>query len=598
MQKRSSTQGGYGRPALGTSKGKRTASPAVTPGFSEASTSSTRTKRQKKGPAAGSSSLKPSPAESTSASASLKKLAWNERLPASLVTALSSCVTEDSFKRWFLIVLAVATFKTRMVVHSVQPMLKVTLPPALHHATGRLGNWAEYSAKELVTILCAAHTKYANKFLNVIGADEVNNIRNDVEQKRLEKRKIQKAFTEVESVQSRMKLSINDICVLWAPLVAVIDPAYLDEPRSNESGWIEELETSSYKLIAAFSSGLLMSPAGAGNNLVYSERAKWMDLQTTSHNALKPSRWPVLRSFDPSRLPKDFASFRNLFQSDVPTSIQGFEGEDDESSEMPPEPERPFAESDMEIALTAAADDNEALMVELKGIADIPGAEISLQFDPKYVTEEASRIAQLNTAGLLAYTIARLERREKFYKEKVVWAHDRAQEAQAAKEYLIVKQEEARIQEERFREIMEQGTATKLEVRREEAMRVGNKRQIPSDSKRKGMLALFDKPTTPRSEFTTPTGQQTLACNDFRVGGSYGDNRSGSARSDRWNTPRSVGNGIFGNKKDESGIINVDENDENFGDVGNRGERVGDQDGKTGEKDDAVEAEIRLKVES
>jgi hypothetical protein len=66
-------------------------------------------------------------------------------------------------------VLAVATFKTRMVVHSVQPMLKVTLPPALHHATGRLGNWAEYSAKELVTILCAAHTKYANKFLNVIG---------------------------------------------------------------------------------------------------------------------------------------------------------------------------------------------------------------------------------------------------------------------------------------------------------------------------------------------------------------------------------------------------------------------------------------------
>jgi hypothetical protein len=113
-----------------------------------------------------------------------------------------------------------------------------------------------------------------------------------------------------------MKLSINDICVLWAPLVAVIDPAYLDEPRSNESGWIEELETSSYKLIAAFSSGLLMSPAGAGNNLVYSERAKWMDLQTTSHNALKPSRWPVLRSFDPSRLPKDFASFRyeNMFE--------------------------------------------------------------------------------------------------------------------------------------------------------------------------------------------------------------------------------------------------------------------------------------------
>jgi len=167
-----------------------------------------------------------------------------------------------------------------------------------------------------------------------------------------------------------------------------------------------------------------------------------------------------------------------------------------DDSSMSPEPEETIDRSVMRYAEDAAADDEHDISEAMDGVTDAPGGFFKYQFNPQYITEESSRIAQLNTAGLLAYTIGRLDRREEFYKAKVVWAYDRAEEAQQRKEYLIERRETARRQEERFRMIMEEGTGTKKEVRQEEALQKRGSATIQRQSseetrdRKKGMLGI------------------------------------------------------------------------------------------------------------
>jgi hypothetical protein len=150
----------------------------------------------------------------------------------------------------------------------------------------------------------------------------------------------------------------------------------------------------------------------------------------------------------------------------------------------------------MRYAEEAAADDEHDISEAMDGVTDASGDFFKYQFNPQYITEESSRIAQLNTAGLLAYTIGRLDRREEFYKTKVVWAYDRAEEARQRKEYLIERRETARRQEERFRMIMEEGTVTKKEVHQEEALQKRGSATIQRQSseetrdRKKGMLGI------------------------------------------------------------------------------------------------------------
>jgi hypothetical protein len=183
-----------------------------------------------------------------------------------------------------------------------------------------------------------------------------------------------------------------------------------------------------------------------------------------------------------------------------PRSSQQVSDEEEEfadDSSMPSEPEETMDESIMEIAEEADADDEDDVKQALDGVTDASGKFFTYQFSPEYMTEESSRIAQLNTAGLLAYTIARLDRREEFYKTKIVWAHDRAEEARQAKGYLIQKREAARRQEERFRMIMEDGTTTKKEVLKEEALQKRGSATIRRRSseetrdRKKGMLGML-----------------------------------------------------------------------------------------------------------
>lgn len=161
---------------------------------------------------------------------------------------------------------------------------------------------------------------------------------------------------------------------------------------------------------------------------------------------------------------------------------------------MPAEVENNLPEEDVVAAENAAQNDGEEVQNALEGLIDTPGATVSLQFDKIYVTEEASRIAQLNTAGLLAYTIARLNRREQFYKSQIVWAHDQMEEARLTKEALLQKQEEARQQEERYRAIMEEGQKLKSEIRQhEESLKRGaGARHSGAGTRRRGLLGVLE----------------------------------------------------------------------------------------------------------
>lgn len=117
--------------------------------------------------------------------------------------------------------------------------------------------------------------------------------------------KIPRAFPDTASVKKHIKLDLKDILELWAPLVGIIDDQYIDEDVTD-TRWLLELESSSYRLIGLFASGLLALPS---TRTGYTEKAQRVDLFATSNDMIEG--WPMAKCYDSwKEMPDRWARFR------------------------------------------------------------------------------------------------------------------------------------------------------------------------------------------------------------------------------------------------------------------------------------------------
>jgi len=117
--------------------------------------------------------------------------------------------------------------------------------------------------------------------------------------------KLPRAFPDIASVKKQIKLHLKDILELWAPLVAIIDDQYTDGDVTD-TRWLLELESSSYRLIGLFASGLLVVPSSRTG---YTEKAQRIDLSATSNDTIEG--WPLTKCYDSwKEMPDRWETFR------------------------------------------------------------------------------------------------------------------------------------------------------------------------------------------------------------------------------------------------------------------------------------------------
>jgi hypothetical protein len=93
-----------------------------------------------------------------------------------------------------------------------------------------------------------------------------------------------------------------------------------------------------------------------------------------------------------------------------------------------------------------------------------PGFKVTYQYDAAYITEESSRVAQLNTSGITTYGLERLNGRAQSLKHFLIVEGERLEEAQQA--LTVVQEDEAhnKMLEAKYKELMGQVFMLETEV--------------------------------------------------------------------------------------------------------------------------------------